>query len=109
VEKILSLLTEMLISSEQPMQLSGLPCPTLGKHVLVPSESMFIKIVADEFIDLCLRIASTIKPGEPGVGNYGPATMPKQIAIIEGHIKDAIAKGGRVLMGGVDSVSCTIC
>ena len=39
--------------------------------------------------------------GEPGVGNYGPATMPKQLAIIEGHIKDAIAKGGRVLMGGV--------
>jgi aldehyde dehydrogenase (NAD+) len=26
------------------------------------------------------------------------------LAIIEGHIKDAIAKGGRVLMGGVDSV-----
>jgi len=60
--------------------------------------------VADEFIDHCLRIASTIKPGEPGVGNYGPATMPKQLEIIEGHIKDAIAKGGRVLMGGVDSV-----
>jgi len=60
--------------------------------------------VADEFIDHCLRIASTIKPGEPGVGNYGPATMPKQLAIIEGQIKDAIAKGGRVLMGGVDSV-----
>jgi aldehyde dehydrogenase (NAD+) len=60
--------------------------------------------VADEFIDHCLRIAATIKPGEPGVGNYGPATMPKQIAIIEGHIKDAIAKGGRVLMGGLDSV-----
>jgi aldehyde dehydrogenase (NAD+) len=71
----------------------------------IGAERVYVhKDVADEFIDHCLRIASTIKPGEPGVGNYGPATMPKQIAIIEGHIKDAIAKGGRVLMGGVDSV-----
>jgi len=60
--------------------------------------------VAEEFIEHCLRIAAAIKPGEPGIGNYGPATMPTQIAIIEGHIKDAIAKGGRVLMGGVESV-----
>ena len=60
--------------------------------------------VADQFIDHCLRIASVIKPGAPGVGNYGPATMPKQLAIIEGHIKDAIAKGGRVLLGGIESV-----
>ncbi len=60
--------------------------------------------VAEEFIEHCLRIAAAIKPGEPGIGNYGPATMPTQIAIIERHIKDAIAKGGRVLMGGVESV-----
>jgi aldehyde dehydrogenase (NAD+) len=60
--------------------------------------------VAEQFIDHCLRIASSIKPGEPGVGNYGPATMPKQLGIIEGHIKDAIAKGGRVLLGGAESV-----
>lgn len=60
--------------------------------------------VADAFIEHCLRIAAEIKPGAPGVGNYGPATMPKQIAIIEGHIKDAIAKGGKVLLGGISSV-----
>ena len=60
--------------------------------------------VAEQFIDHCIRIASSIKPGEPGVGNYGPATMPKQLGIIEGHIKDAIAKGGRVLLGGAESV-----
>ena len=60
--------------------------------------------VADAFIQECLRIASEIKPGAPGTGNYGPATMPKQIAIIEGHIKDAIAKGGKVLLGGITSV-----
>jgi aldehyde dehydrogenase (NAD+) len=60
--------------------------------------------VADAFIEHCLRIAAEIKPGAPGTGNYGPATMPKQIAIIEGHIKDAIAKGGKVLLGGISSV-----
>jgi aldehyde dehydrogenase (NAD+) len=60
--------------------------------------------VADKFIEHCLRIASAIKPGAPGVGNYGPATMPKQLGIIEGHIKDAIARGGKVLLGGIESV-----
>jgi len=60
--------------------------------------------VADEFIRQCVEIASSLKAGSPDEANYGPATMPKQIAIIEAHIKDAISKGGTVVLGGVNSV-----
>ena len=60
--------------------------------------------VADQFIAECVAIASKIKPGAPGEGNYGPATMPKQLSIIQRHIDDAIARGGKVVMGGSDSV-----
>ena len=60
--------------------------------------------VADKFIEEALKVARSIHPGAPGVGNYGPATMPKQIKIIQGHIDDALAKGAKAALGGSDSV-----
>jgi aldehyde dehydrogenase (NAD+) len=60
--------------------------------------------VADEFIAGMVEAAKNIHPGAPGVGNYGPATMPKQLDIIESHIKDAIARGGTPVFGGLESV-----
>jgi acyl-CoA reductase-like NAD-dependent aldehyde dehydrogenase len=45
-----------------------------------------------------------VKPGAPGAGHYGPATMPKQIDIIEGHIADALNRGGTAVVGGLDSI-----
>lgn len=60
--------------------------------------------VADKFIEKVLEIAKTIQPGAPGVGKYGPTTMPKQIPIIQSHIDDAITRGATVLMGGSNSV-----
>lgn len=60
--------------------------------------------VADRFIEEVLKVAKTIHPGAPGVGNYGPATMPAQIKVIQGHIDDALAKGATAILGGSDSV-----
>jgi acyl-CoA reductase-like NAD-dependent aldehyde dehydrogenase len=60
--------------------------------------------VADKFIAKVLEIAKTIHPGAPGMGKYGPTTMPKQIPIIQSHIDDAISRGATVLLGGSNSV-----
>ena len=60
--------------------------------------------VADKFIEEALKVARKIHPGAPGVGNYGPATMPSQINVIQGHIDDALAKGAKAAMGGSHSV-----
>ena len=60
--------------------------------------------VADTFIATIVEMGKKIKPGAPGEGNYGPATMPKQLDIIDAHIRDAIARGGQALLGGLDSV-----
>lgn len=60
--------------------------------------------VADRFIEEALKVAKTIHPGAPGVGNYGPATMPAQIKVIQGHIDDALAKGATAILGSSDSV-----
>jgi aldehyde dehydrogenase (NAD+) len=60
--------------------------------------------VAEEFKAEVLAIAKNIHSGAPGKGNYGPATMPSQIKVIQSHIDDAIARGGKALLGGSNSV-----
>ena len=60
--------------------------------------------VADEFIARAIELAATIHAGAPGDGNYGPATMPAQIKVIQSHIKAAIADGGTCVYGGPNSV-----
>lgn len=60
--------------------------------------------VADTFIAKMVELSKQIKPGEPGTGQYGPATMPKQIDIIEAHIADALNRGGTAVVGGLDSI-----
>jgi acyl-CoA reductase-like NAD-dependent aldehyde dehydrogenase len=56
--------------------------------------------VADEFIETIVDMAKKIKPGQ----NYGPATMPSQLKVIQSHLDDAKAKGAKFLLGGPDSV-----
>jgi acyl-CoA reductase-like NAD-dependent aldehyde dehydrogenase len=36
--------------------------------------------------------------------DYGPATMPSQLNVIQSHLDDAKAKGAKFLLGGADSV-----
>ena len=60
--------------------------------------------VADEFKTQVVAIAKNIHSGAPGKANYGPATMPSQIKVIQSHIDDAIARGGKALLGGSNSV-----
>lgn len=60
--------------------------------------------VADEFISRAVELASQIHAGAPGDANYGPATMPSQLKVIQSHIKAAIADGGTSVFGGPQSV-----
>ncbi|KAA1424347.1 aldehyde dehydrogenase family protein [Nocardioides antri] len=58
--------------------------------------------VYDAFLDELTATAKTLR-AEPG-GQLGPITMPSQIDIIKRHIDDALARGGRAVVGGPDSV-----
>jgi acyl-CoA reductase-like NAD-dependent aldehyde dehydrogenase len=60
--------------------------------------------VADKFIEEAVKVAKGIHPGAPGDGNYGPATMPSQIKVIQSHIDDALSKGAKAILGGSSSV-----
>ncbi len=56
--------------------------------------------VADKFIASITKMAEKIHEGK----SYGPATMPSQLNIIQGHINDAANKGAKFAVGGVNSV-----
>jgi acyl-CoA reductase-like NAD-dependent aldehyde dehydrogenase len=53
---------------------------------------------------LTLRV-SELRPGSDAEASYGPMTMPAQSDIVAKHLTDALARGGRAVVGGVDAVS----
>jgi acyl-CoA reductase-like NAD-dependent aldehyde dehydrogenase len=56
--------------------------------------------VYDRLVEQIVAKAGKLRTGE----EIGPITMPKQIDIIREHIDDALAKGGRAVLGGADAV-----
>ena len=50
------------------------------------------------------RPGGQVRPGEDREADYGPMTMPGQIDVIERHIADALARGGRPVVGGIASI-----
>jgi acyl-CoA reductase-like NAD-dependent aldehyde dehydrogenase len=59
-----------------------------------------VEEVYDEFVAAVTERARTLRPGTA----YGPATMPAQLDVIRRHVTDALARGGRAVVGGAESV-----
>jgi acyl-CoA reductase-like NAD-dependent aldehyde dehydrogenase len=69
----------------------------------IGAERVYVEAsVSDQFIAKIKKMAEEIHPGANG--NYGPATMPSQLNVIQSHIDDAVSKGGKFLVGSLDSV-----
>ena len=60
--------------------------------------------VYDRFVAALARRARSLRPGEDRGASYGPATMPHQLEVIRRHVADALAHGGRAVVGGADAV-----
>jgi acyl-CoA reductase-like NAD-dependent aldehyde dehydrogenase len=60
--------------------------------------------VYDEFVQRIVDGANKLTYGEDPASDVGPITMPGQREVIKRHIGDALAEGGRALVGGPDSV-----
>ena len=56
------------------------------------------------FLEKLAERVATIRPGDDREADYGPMTMPGQVETIERHIADALASGGRPVVGGLASV-----
>ncbi|MFI9448865.1 aldehyde dehydrogenase family protein [Amycolatopsis sp. NPDC052450] len=60
--------------------------------------------VHDEFVAKVVEKSKDVRAGSDAAAQYGPVTMPSQLAVIKRHIADAIERGGKALVGGVDAV-----
>lgn len=59
--------------------------------------------VYDAFLDKLTTRAAKLTVGLDGA-DIGPIAMPDQIGVIRRHIEDALARGGRAVLGGPDAV-----
>lgn len=60
--------------------------------------------VYDEFIALVTEKAAKLKPGGEPDADFGPITMPQQVEIIQSHVADALERGARAVVGGLESI-----
>ncbi|SDY66444.1 Acyl-CoA reductase [Micromonospora pattaloongensis] len=63
-----------------------------------------VEPVYDAFLAKVVERAQRLTVGDGPEAQIGPITMPSQIEIIRRHIDDAVARGGRAVLGGPDAV-----
>ncbi|KXK62388.1 aldehyde dehydrogenase [Micromonospora rosaria] len=62
-----------------------------------------VEPVFDAFVDRVVERAARLTVGADAA-DLGPITMPSQLDVIRRHIDDALARGGRAVLGGADAV-----
>ena len=71
-----------------------------GQSCIGAERVYVVQSVAEKFIRSITKMAKELKAGR----DYGPATQPSQLKIIQAHLKDAENKGATFLVGGSDSI-----
>jgi aldehyde dehydrogenase (NAD+) len=60
--------------------------------------------VYDDFVGKVVAKAREVRADDGAGSQIGPITMPGQIDVIRRHIDDALARGGRAVLGGPEAV-----
>jgi acyl-CoA reductase-like NAD-dependent aldehyde dehydrogenase len=75
-----------------------------GGQVCISIERVYVEApVYDQFVARVTEKVSKLRQGRsagPGSIDVGAVTFPPQLDIIDSHVRDAVAKGARVLTGG---------
>src|SRR5262249_54657342 len=56
------------------------------------------------FVEKLAERMAGARPGDDRESAYGPMTLPAQADVVEDHIADALARGGRAGIGGMQSI-----
>ena len=68
-------------------------------------ERVFVEAeVYHTFLEKLTERMSRARPGDDRESAYGPMTCPAQADIVEDHVADALARGGRAVLGGMQSI-----
>ncbi len=66
-----------------------------------------VYVVAEVYHSFLEKLAERMgaaRAGDDRKASYGAMTMPRQLDVVEDHIADAVARGGRAVLGGMQSV-----
>ena len=63
-----------------------------------------VEAVYHSFLEKLAERMAGARPGDDRESAYGPMTLPAQADVVEDHIADALARGGRAVIGGMQSV-----
>jgi acyl-CoA reductase-like NAD-dependent aldehyde dehydrogenase len=64
--------------------------------------------VYDEFVKRLTAKVSGLRAGTDPTAKIGPVTLPSQVGVIDAHVTDALASGGRVVAGGCPTVGAVV-
>src|SRR5215217_5617509 len=75
-----------------------------GGQTCISIERVYVEApIYDDFVQRVVSKVQALRQGEstaPGTVEVGAMTTPAQLAIVEQHVADAVAKGARALTGG---------
>ncbi|MCW2539172.1 MAG: putative aldehyde dehydrogenase [Frankiales bacterium] len=60
--------------------------------------------IYEQFLTRLTEAATRARTGPGAVADYGPMTMPAQVATVAGQVSDAIRRGATAVVGGVASI-----
>ncbi len=60
--------------------------------------------VYHSFLERLTERVSALRPGSDPAASYGPMTLPSQAEVVAKHVADAVARGGKPVVGGPGSV-----
>src|SRR6266704_1785650 len=63
-----------------------------------------VDAVYHSFVEKLSERMGAARAGDDREASYGPMTMPDQLDVVEDHIADALARGGRAVLGGMQSI-----
>src|SRR6266487_871469 len=63
-----------------------------------------VEAVYHTFLEKLAERMAGARPGDDRESAYGPMTRPAQADVVEDHIADALARGGRAVIGGMRSI-----
>ncbi|MCP2334042.1 MULTISPECIES: aldehyde dehydrogenase family protein [Actinoalloteichus] len=74
-------------------------------QICVSVERIYVvEAVAEEFLRLLVERVARVRPGGEPHADYGPMTDPAQVEVVRRQLAEALERGGRALVGGVESV-----
>ncbi|HLL67236.1 MAG TPA: aldehyde dehydrogenase family protein [Micromonosporaceae bacterium] len=100
----------MIIDADADLDAAAAACTwggmTNAGQTCVGIERVYVAApVYEPFLAKLVERAGRLTVGADGDADIGPITMPAQLDVIRRHIDDAIASGGRAVLGGPDAVN----